>query len=136
MIKIIPGHPHHSFAAAAAAGAGAAFVPFIIPYVIKSQSNARCMRSNVTISRIVLYQIRGPANTTGHGSQTPTQMLCRQLRIVSFTQFALPTVAIAPVPSISRTYSSIDTKYGCAHSSYKNLRFAFSSSVNAGGVSR
>jgi hypothetical protein len=45
-------------------------------------------------------------------------------------------VAIAPVPSISRTYSSIDTKYGCAHSSYKNLRFAFSSSVNAGGVSR
>ena len=60
VIKIIPGHPHHSFAAAAAAGAAAAFVPFIIPYVIKSQSNARCMRSNVTISRIVLYQIRGP----------------------------------------------------------------------------
>ena len=31
-------------------------------------------------------------------------------RIVSFTQFAEPTEAIAPVPSISRTYSSRETE--------------------------
>mmetsp|Transcript_8366 Transcript_8366/g.37689 ORF Transcript_8366/g.37689 Transcript_8366/m.37689 type:complete len:257 (+) Transcript_8366:218-988(+) len=107
-----------------------------MPYVMRSQSNARCIRSSVTISRIVLYQMRGPLNTTGHGSQTPTQMECLHDRMVFFTQLALPTVAILSVPSISRQYSSMDTKYGCAHSSYRNLRFFSSSALNAGGVSR
>ena len=63
-------------------------------------------------------------------------MECLQLRIVSLTQFALPTVAIFSVPSISRTYSSMLTKYGCAHSSYRNVNFSCSSGVNSGGVSR
>ena len=35
-----------------------AFFPFIIPYVMRSQSKARCMRSSVTISRMVFHQIR------------------------------------------------------------------------------
>ena len=48
----------------------------------------------------------------------------------------LPTVAIFSVPSISRTYSAMLTKYGCAHSSYRNVNFSCSSGVNSGGVSR
>ena len=65
-----------------APGGASAFFPFIIPYVMRSQSNARCMRSRVTISRIVFHQMRGPANTTGQGSYTPTQIMCLKLLIV------------------------------------------------------
>ena len=111
------------------------FLPLINPYVMSPRSKARCMRSSVTISRMVLYQILGPAKTTGHGSQTPTQMECRHEAMVFLTQFSPRTFSMALVFRINRSYSSQETKYGCAHSSYKNCKFFFSSSVNGFFVS-
>mmetsp|Transcript_22986 Transcript_22986/g.58946 ORF Transcript_22986/g.58946 Transcript_22986/m.58946 type:complete len:235 (-) Transcript_22986:640-1344(-) len=104
-----------------------------MPYSMRPRSKARCMRSRVTISRRVRYQILGPLKTTIQGSHTPTQIECRQLSIVCGVQSSATTDSRAPVPSMMRPYSSFDTKYGCAHSSYRKLRLTLSSSVN--GVS-
>ena len=60
-------------------------------------ANARCIRSSVTISRTTLYQTRGPARTTGHGSKTPTQLLWRHVGNVGAVQSASSTAAYAPV---------------------------------------
>lgn len=57
-----------------------------------------CMRSRVTISRSVLYQIRGPLKMTIHGSNTPTQILWRQLSIVFLFQSASVMLSSLPVP--------------------------------------
>ena len=67
------------------------FTALIMPYSIRPRSKARCMRSRVTISRSVRYQIRGPLNTTIHGSQTPTQIECLQLSIVCGFQSSATT---------------------------------------------
>jgi hypothetical protein len=61
-------------------------------------AKARCMRSKVTISRVTLYHMRGPLNTTIQGSHTPTQMECRHESMVGAVQSARPTVASCPVP--------------------------------------
>lgn len=82
----------------AAPDCGCPLTALIMPYSISPRSKARCMRSSVTISRIVLYQIFGPRNTTGHGSHTPTQMECLQLLIVCGVQSSATTLPSAPVP--------------------------------------
>ena len=56
------------------------------------------MRSRVTISLTVRYQILGPAKTTGQGSHTPTQLEWRQLGSVGAVQSARPTSFSLPVP--------------------------------------
>mmetsp|Transcript_4866 Transcript_4866/g.13581 ORF Transcript_4866/g.13581 Transcript_4866/m.13581 type:complete len:256 (+) Transcript_4866:220-987(+) len=109
---------------------------FIMPYSMRPRSNARCMRSRVTISLSVRYQILGPLKTTIHGSQTPTQIECRQLSMVCGVQSSAWIDSSTLVPFMMRPYSSLETKNGWAHSSYRNCRLALSSSVKGfSGVS-
>mmetsp|Transcript_10166 Transcript_10166/g.30538 ORF Transcript_10166/g.30538 Transcript_10166/m.30538 type:complete len:252 (-) Transcript_10166:638-1393(-) len=106
-----------------------------MPYCMRPLSKARCMRSSVTISRMVLYHRTGlNLRMTGQGFHTPTQMECRQLSMVGAVQSAVSTSFSFPVPSMRRAYSSMDTKKGWAHSLYRKSSSAFSSLVN--GVSR
>ena len=70
----------------------------IIPYCIRPEAKALCMRSRVTISLTVRYQILGPAKTTGQGSHTPTQLEWRQLGSVAAVQSARSTSLSLPVP--------------------------------------
>merc|ERR1712176_360622 len=103
-----------------------------IPYCIRPESKARCMRSRVTISRAILYQAFG-FDSTGQGSYTPTQIECRQLGKVSSVQSAVSILSSWLVAIIILAYSGIEMKYGWLHSSYKNCNFFFSFSVNSGG---
>ena len=64
------------------------FTPRAMPYTISPDANARCMRSRVTISRITFHHTRGPARTTGHGSNTPTQLEWRHVGRVGAVQSA------------------------------------------------
>mmetsp|Transcript_6620 Transcript_6620/g.23368 ORF Transcript_6620/g.23368 Transcript_6620/m.23368 type:complete len:219 (+) Transcript_6620:1498-2154(+) len=112
LIALSPSAAPASAAAGVASGGCAAscFVPLIIPYCMSPRSNARCMRSSVTISLTVLYHMRGPLAMTNHGLHTPTQIECLQLSMVSFTQSSPATVSKAPVPCSRRSYSSTETK--------------------------
>ena len=75
------------------------FTAFIMPYCMRPESKARCMRSSVTISRTTLYQMSGLSfRITGHGLYTPTQMECRHDGSVGAVQSAVSTRSSSPVP--------------------------------------